>query len=130
VERGLYRLHQFYVAHDRLQVNASIQQRDYDAKTTLKIDLQGRGRPTDPGPRARRIDFIVQIARPSATVSRWGYRRPALARSASLLEGYFERQGYFRASVIAAARPDRSAAANEILFRVVPEHRVSSPGMG
>ena len=45
VERGLYRLHQFYVAHGRLQVNISIQQRVYDAKTnTEKLIVKGRRR--------------------------------------------------------------------------------------
>ena len=111
VERGLYRLHQFYVAHGRLQVNVSIQQRIYDAKTnTEKLIVKADG-----GPLIR-----VRVQGASISSSQLQNLLPlyhdgvtddqALARSEKLLEDHFQRQGYFSASVKASRVPRRGAA--------------------
>jgi outer membrane protein assembly complex protein YaeT len=99
-ERGLDRLHQFYITHGRLQVNVSIQQRVYDAKTkTEKLIVK-----VDSGPL-----FQVRVQGASISSSQLQNLLPlyhdgvtddqALARSEKILEGHFQQQGYFFASV-------------------------------
>ena len=100
VERGLYRLHQFYAAQGHLQVNLSVPQRIYDAHTnTEKLTVKVFG-----GPLIR-----VRIKGASISNSRLRDLLPlfhdgvtddsALSRSARLLEDHFEQRGYFFASV-------------------------------
>ena len=122
VERGLYRLHQFYVAHGRLQVNISIQQRIYDAKTnTEKLIVKADG-----GPLVR-----VRVQGASISSSQLQNLLPlyhdgvtddqALARSEKLLEDHFQQQGYFSASVKASRVPRQEPQPHvEILFQREP----------
>jgi len=120
VERGLYRLHQFYVTHGHLQVNASIQQRIYDAKTnTEKLLVK-----VDGGPLIR-----VRVQGASISTSQLQNLLPlyhdgvtddqALARSEKLLEDRFQQKGYFFASVKGSrvARQDHQPY-TQILFQV------------
>jgi len=132
VERGRYRLRQFYVAHGRLQVNIDIQQRLYDAKTnTEKLIVKADGGPL----------FQVRVQGASISSSQLQnllplYRDgvtddPALARSERLLEDYFKRRGYFLASVKASRVPLQGPQPHvEILFHVDLAHRGDFAGYG
>lgn len=131
-ERGLYRLHQFYVAQGRIQANVSIQQRVYDAKTnTEKVIVKADG-----GPLVR-----VRVQGASISFSELQNLLPlyhdgatddeALARSEKQLTDHFERQGYFSASV----KTTRSEAKEpqphiEVIFRVILGQRGSFAGYG
>jgi outer membrane protein assembly complex protein YaeT len=120
LEHGLYRLHQFYVAHGRLQVNISVQQRVYDAKTnTEKMMVKADG-----GPLLR-----VRVQGASISSSQLQSLLPmyhdgvtddqALTLSEKLLEGHFQQKGYFSAAVKASRVPRESPQPHvEILFRV------------
>ena len=103
VEHGLYRLHQYYVAHGRLQVNINIQQRIFDAKTnTEKVVVKADGGP------------LVQVRVQGASISSSQLQNllplyhagvtddQALGHSERLLEDHFQQKGYFFASVKAS----------------------------
>jgi len=100
LERGLFRLRQFYAKQGRLQTSASVQKRLYDPKTnTEKLVVQ-----VEAGPLIR---VRVQGAHVSASklrdllpVFRDGIvDQTALARSERILEDHFQRRGYLSASV-------------------------------
>ncbi len=102
-EHGLYRLHQYYVAHGRLQANINIKQRVYDARTnTEKVMVKAEG-----GPLIR-----VRVQGASISSSQLQTLLPlyhdgvtddqALGRSEKLLEDRFQQQGYFAATVKAS----------------------------
>ncbi len=132
VERGRYRLHQFYVAHGRLQVNISIQQRTYDAKTnTEKLIVKADG-----GPLVR-----VQVQGASISSSQLLNLLPlyrdgvtddqALSRSEKVLEDHFQQQGYFSVSVKASRMPRQEPQPHvEILFQVNLGQRGDFAGYG
>ena len=132
VERGRYRLHQFYVAHGRLQVNISIQQRTYDAKTnTEKLVVKADG-----GPLVR-----VQVQGASISSSQLLNLLPlyrdgvtddqALSRSEKVLEDHFQQQGYFSVSVKASRVPCQEPQPHvEILFQVNLGQRGDFAGCG
>ncbi|MGD1154648.1 MAG: POTRA domain-containing protein [Terriglobia bacterium] len=120
VERGLFRLHQFYMARGRLQANISIQQRSYDAKTnTEKLVVKADGGPLI---RARvqgasisssKLQNLLPFYRDGVLDDQ------ALARSEKLLEDHFQQQGFFSASVKASRVPRTEPPPRiEILFRV------------
>ncbi len=103
VDRGLYRLHQFYVSHGYVQVNTSSPQRVYDAKTnTEKVVLK-----IDGGPLVR-----VRVQGASISSSQLQDLLPlyrdgvvddqALGRNEKVLEDYFQRKGYFSGAVKAS----------------------------
>jgi outer membrane protein assembly complex protein YaeT len=132
LERGLYRLHQFYVAHGRLEVNISIQQRIYDAKTnTEKLMVKADG-----GPLVRvrvrgasisssQLQNLLPLYREGVTDDQ------ALARSEKLLEDHFQRQGHFFASVKASRAPSQEPQPHvEILFQVNLGQRGDFAGYG
>ena len=120
LQRGLYRLHQFYVTHGHLQVNISIQQRIYDAKTnTEKLIVKADGGPL----------LLVRVQGASISASQLQNLLPlyrdgvtddqALAVSEKLLEGHFQQKGYFFASVKASRVPHQEPQPHvEILFQV------------
>ena len=120
VERGLYRLHQFYVAHGRLQVNINVQQRVYDAKTnTEKLVVKADGGPL----------FRVRVQGASISSSQLQNLLPlyrdgvtddqALALSEKALERHFQQKGYFFASVKASRVPREDPQPHvELLFQV------------
>ena len=132
VERGLYRLHQFYVAHGRLQVNIGIQQRIYDAKTnTEKLIVKADGGPL----------VLVRVQGASISSSQLQNLLPlyrdgvtddqALARSERLLESHFQQQGYFFASVKASRMQSQAPQPHlQILFRVNLGRRGDFAGYG
>jgi outer membrane protein assembly complex protein YaeT len=132
VERGLYRLRQFYVAHGRLQVNIGTPQRIYDAKTnTEKLLVK-----VDSGPLVR-----VRVQGASISSSQLQNLLPlyrdgvmddqALARNEKVLEDHFQRQGHFFASV-KASRVSRQEPQPqvEILFQVNLGRRGDFAGYG
>jgi outer membrane protein assembly complex protein YaeT len=132
VERGLYRLRQFYVAHGRLQVNIGIQQRIYDAKTnTEKLIVK-----VDGGPLVRvrvqgasisssQLQNLLPLYRDGVTDDQ------ALARSEKLLEGHFQRRGYFSASAKASRVTLQEPQPHvEILFHVNLGRRGEFAGYG
>ncbi len=120
VEHGLYRLRQFYMGRGRLQVNASIQQRIYDAKTnTEKMEVK-----VEAGPLLR-----VRVHGASISSSQLEDLLPiyhdgviddqALALSSKLLQGYFQQKGFFFVTVKASRVPRRQPEVlTEIVFTV------------
>ncbi|MGO8792429.1 MAG: outer membrane protein assembly factor [Terriglobia bacterium] len=132
VERGLYRLHQYYVAHGRLQANIRVEQRLYDAKTnTEKLIVRA-----DAGP-------LVRVRVQGATISSSQLQSllslfhdgvtddQALAHSESQLADHFQRRGYFRASVKASRSESKAPHPHiEILFRVNLGERGDFAGYG
>jgi outer membrane protein assembly complex protein YaeT len=132
LEHGLYRLHQFYVAHGYLQVNTSVQQRIFDVKTnTEKLVVKTEGGP------------LVRVRMQGASVSSSQLQDllplyhdgvtddQALARSERLLEDHFQRQGYFLASVKASRTENLSPKPHvEIVFHVNLGQRGSFAGIG
>ncbi|MBZ5668772.1 MAG: BamA/TamA family outer membrane protein [Acidobacteriia bacterium] len=119
VERGLFRLHEFYVARAHLQANINMQRRVYDAKTnTERLIVKA-----DAGPLIR-----VRVQGASISSSKLKNLLPfyrdgalddqALTRSEILLEDHLQQQGYFSASVKASRVPRTEPQPHiEILFR-------------
>jgi len=132
VERGLYRLHQFHVAHGRLQANISVQQRIYDAKTnTEKLIVKADGGP------------LLRVRVQGASISSSQLQNllplyhdgvtddPALTRSERLLEDHFQKKGYFSASVKASRETVREPQPHvQILFHVNLGRRGDFAGYG
>jgi outer membrane protein assembly complex protein YaeT len=131
-EHGLFRLHQFYVAHGYLQVNVNIQQRIYDAASnTEKVVVK-----TEAGPliRARVLGASISSARLHELLPM--YRDgviddQALADSEKLLEDHFQQRGYF----MARAKASRESRADphphiEITFRMNLGRRGDFAGYG
>jgi outer membrane protein insertion porin family len=100
LERGLTKLHQFYVKKDRLQASTTVRDRKYDAAhNTEQLVVQA-----DAGP-------VVKIRVRGAHVSSSGKKEllpmysEGVSDSFAVLQGeqnltdYFQRQGYFEASV-------------------------------
>ena len=119
-EHGLFRLHQFYVAHGYLQANINITQRIYAPPTNLeKIIVR-----TEAGPliqvrvlgasiRSSRLQELLPIYRDGVIDEQ------ALARSEKLLEDYFQQRGYFNATAKASRESRGEPKAHiEIAFRI------------
>ena len=132
VEHGLYRLHQFYQSHGRLQANISVQQRVYDEKTnTEKLVVKAEGGPL----------LHVRVQGASISSSQLQNLLPlyhdgvadeqALAHSEKLLQGYYQQKGYFFATV-KATRAQRQAPQPhiEVLFRVTLGQHGDFAGFG
>jgi outer membrane protein assembly complex protein YaeT len=120
LERGLYRLHQFYVAHGRLQVNINVQERAYDAKTnTEKLLIRA-----DCGPlfqvrvqgasiSSSQLQNLLPLYREGATDDQ------ALALSEKALEHHLQQKGYFLVSVKASRLSRKDPQPHiELLFQV------------
>ncbi len=132
VEHGLYRLHQFYVAHGRIQVNVSIQQRIYDAKAnTEKLVIKAEG-----GPLLR-----VRVQGASISSAQLQNLLPvfhdgvaddqSLALSSKSLEGYFQQKGYFFVAVKTNRVPRKDPQPHtEILFSVALGQQGNFAGFG
>ncbi len=132
VERGLFHLHQFYVARGHLQVNISIQQRAYDPKTNTESLIVK----ADGGPQIRVRVEGAKISsgklRDLLPVYRDGViDDQALAHSEKLLEDHFQQQGHFSATV-KASRISRTEPQPhiELLFHVNPGPRGQFAGYG
>jgi len=131
-EHGLDRLHQFYITHGRLQVNVSIQQRIYEAKTnTEKLIVK-----VDSGPL-----FQVRVQGASISASQLQNLLPlyhdgvtddqALARSEKLLVGHFQQRGYFLVAVKATRVSQQQPKPHvQILFHVDPGQHGDFSGYG
>lgn len=132
VERGLYRLRQFYLAQGRYQANVNLEKRDFDIKTdTEKLVVKAQAGPL----------FRVRVQGASIPA---GKRQnllplyhdgvaddPSLALCSKLLDGYFQQKGYFFAQVT-ATRNTRTApqALIEVLFSVQLGPRGAFAGYG
>ena len=132
LERGLYRLRQFYSSQGYLQANLSVPQRVYDAhanseKVTLKV---AKG-------------SWIQVKLEGASISKSKLQEvlplfhdgvtdePALEHSARLLGDYFEREGYFSASVKADSESLQKPQPHvQVHFRVELGRRGQFAGYG
>ena len=120
VQRGLYRLHQFYVAQGRLKVNISIQQRIYDAKTnTEKVVVISDGGPLirvrvqGAAISSSQLTDLLPLYRDGVTDDQ------ALAVCGKILEDHFQQKGYFSVTVNASRVARETPQPHvEILFRV------------
>ncbi len=132
LERGLYRLHQFYVAHGHLRADISIQKREYNAATnTEKLIVK-----TDVGPllsvrvqgasiSRSQLQNLLPLYRDGATDT------PALERCERLLEGHFQQQGYFAAKATARRKSAQGPQPHqEIIFQVTLGSRGEFSGYG
>src|SRR5712692_8814492 len=108
IERGLLKIHRFYVARGRLQATENVQKRAYDPRSnteTLRVQIQA-------GSLIR-----VRLAGASLSNSKMKELLPlfrdgvidedALSLGGQALEDYFQRRGYLRVSA-KAKRVDRS----------------------
>lgn len=120
VERGLYRLRQFYVAHGRIQANINVQHRIYDSgSNTEKVVIKAQGGPLlrvrvqGASISSTQLQNLLPLYRDGAADDQ------ALALSAKSLEGYFQRKGYFFVTVKPSQIPHSGPQARtEILFTV------------
>jgi outer membrane protein assembly complex protein YaeT len=100
LERGLLKLHQFYVSRSHLQATATVLKREYDpALNAEKLLVRVEGGPLI----AVRVQG-AKISRSKLKTLLPVYRDgvvddPSLARSEGILEDYFQQQGYFSVSV-------------------------------
>lgn len=132
LERGLDRLHQFYVTHGHLQANIRLQQRVYDAKSnTEKLIVKADGGPL----------ILVQVRGASISSSQIQNLLPiyrdgvtddqALSRSERLLENHFQRLGYFSAGVKARREVLQVPPPHtQLLFQVSLGHHGGFAGYG
>jgi outer membrane protein assembly complex protein YaeT len=119
VERGLFRLRQFFASHDRLQATASVLKREYDAKLNTEKLLVG----VEAGPLVRVRVEGAKISRSKLKELLPVYRdgvvdEYALARSEGILEDHFQRQGYFSAAVKAEKAFQAESQTLDLTFRV------------
>ncbi len=129
LERGLFRLQQFYVKQDRLQAIISVQDRLFDSKTnTEKMIVQAEA-----GPKIR-----VRVQGGKISRSKLRLLLPvfkdgvvddvALARSAEILQGYFQEQGYLAATVQVDKTVQPAAQSLDLLFHVTQGRREEFDG--
>jgi len=119
VERGLLKLHQFLVSHDRLQATASVLKREYDTKLNTEKLLVG----VETGPLIRVRVEGARISRSKLKELLPVYRdgvvdEPALARSAEILEDHFQQRGFFSATVKAEQAFHAESQTLDLTFRV------------
>ena len=119
VERGLLKLHQFLVSHDRLQATASVLKREYDTKlNTEKLLIT-----VETGPLVRVRVEGARISRSKLKELLPVYRdgvvdEPALAHSDEILEDHFQQRGFFSATVKAAQAFHAESQTLDLTFRV------------
>ena len=119
VERGVFKLRQFYVSRNRLQATVSILRRQYDSgldteKLLVKVAT---------GP-------LVEVHIRGAKISRSQIKTllpvyhdgvvdaPSLDRSARILEDHFEQKGYFSTSVTAKQEFHAESQTLDLTFQV------------
>jgi outer membrane protein assembly complex protein YaeT len=119
LERGLFRIHHFFVAHDRLQATVSMSKRVYDSNSnTEKLLVQ-----TQAGPliqvhvegahlRRSKLKDLVPIFRDGVVDD------PALARSERGLESYFQQEGYLSASAKGERKAGPDSEKLDITFHI------------
>jgi outer membrane protein assembly complex protein YaeT len=119
VERGLFRLHQFFVSRNRLQGNVSVLKREYDTKlNTEKLLVK-----VETGPLFRVRVEGAKISSSKLKTLLPVYRdgvvdEPALARSERILEDYFQQLGYFSAAAKAEQAFHAESQTLALTFRV------------
>jgi outer membrane protein assembly complex protein YaeT len=119
VERGVFKLRQFYVSRNRLQATVSVLRRQYDSSlNTEKLLVK-----VETGP-------LVQVHIKGAKVSRSELKTllpvyhdgvvdaPSLDRSDRILEDHFEQQGYFSAAVTAKQEFHAETQTVDLTFQV------------
>ena len=119
VERGLLRLHQFFVSRDRLQATASVQKREYDTKLDTEKLLVG----VETGPLVRVRVEGAKISRSKLKELLPVYRdgvvdEPTLAHSDEILEDHFQQRGFFSATVKAEQAFHAESQTLNLTFRV------------
>jgi outer membrane protein assembly complex protein YaeT len=119
VERGVFKLRQFYVSRNRLQATVSVLKRQYDSgldteKLLVKVET---------GP-------LVEVHVQGAKISRSQLKTllpvyhdgvvdaPSLDRSDRILEDHFEQKGYFSASVTAKQEFHADSQKLDVTFQV------------
>jgi outer membrane protein assembly complex protein YaeT len=120
LQRGIFRLHQFYIAHGRLQARVSVQQRIYDSKhNTEKLVFK-----TDAGPliqvqvrgasiSSSQLKDILPLYRDGVTDDQ------ALLACNKALQDHFQEKGYFSAAVYSSRTlHEHPQPTVQILFRV------------
>ena len=153
VERGLFKLHQFFVSRNHLQATASVLKREHDPNSnTEKLLVR-----VESGPvvqvhveEARVLRSKFKSLLPSGVWARVEGRRisraklksllpvyrdgvvdePSLARSSRILEDYFQQQGYFFAEVKAAQEFHADSQTLDLTFRASLGPRGEFEGYG
>jgi len=131
LERGLFKLHQFFLDHNYLQATVSVIKRQYDPK----LDSERLLVRAESGP-------LIQVHVEGAKVSDAKLKTllpfyrdgvvddPSLARSARLLEDHFQEMGYFSAAAQATPAFHAESQTLEITFRVSRGQRGQFVGYG
>jgi len=131
LDRGLFRLRQFYVAQGRLQATASVSKRTYDPQSnTEKLQVQIQA-----GPLVRvsvegahigssKLKDLLPVFKDGAVDD------VALARGERALESYFQKQGYLSASVKASRESSPDSGKVGLNFRVTLGSRAEFIGYG
>jgi outer membrane protein assembly complex protein YaeT len=131
VERGLLRLHQFFVSRNRLQATVSVLKREYDAKlNTEKLLVR-----VESGPLVRVRVEGAKISHSKLKTLLPVYRdgvvdEPSLARSERILEDNFQQQGYFSATVKAQQAFHAESQTLDLTFQVNHGKRGEFDGYG
>ncbi len=132
LEHGLYRLRQFYLARGRIQASVDVQQREFDSKTnTEKLIVKVQSGP------------LLRLRVQGADISSAKLQNllplyhdgvvddPSLALCSKIMEGYFQRKGYFYVKVKATRTTHTAPEPSiEILFSVELEQRGEFAGFG
>jgi outer membrane protein assembly complex protein YaeT len=119
VERGLLKLHQFFLSRNRLQATVTVLKREYDTNlNTEKLRVR-----VETGPLVRVRVEGAKISRSKLKTLLPVYRdgvvdETSLARSDRLLEDYFQQLGYFSAAVKAEQALDDESQTLVLTFRV------------
>jgi outer membrane protein assembly complex protein YaeT len=141
LERGLYKLHLFFLSRNRLQATASVLKREYDADhNTEKLLVK-----VESGPLFRiRVEAAgIPPSKPASLLPSWVRARIeasrishsklksllpvyrdgvvdqlSLERCNRILEDYFQERGYFSAEVKAAREFDAASQSLDLTFRV------------
>ena len=119
LERGLFRLHQFFLARNHLQATVTVLKRDYDAQLdTEKLLLR-----VESGPVIRVHVEGVRISRSKLKALLPVYRdgvldEPSLAQSDRILEENFQEMGYFSAAAQATQEFHADSHVLDLTFRV------------
>ena len=153
VERGLFKLRQFFVSRNRLQATVSVLKREYDTNLdTEKLLVR-----VESGPLfwVRVEEARISRSKLKSVVPSWLWVRvegtrisrsklksllpvyrdgvvdePSLARSNRILEDYFQEQGYFSAEVKATQEFHADSQTLDLTFRVNLGSRGEFEGYG
>jgi outer membrane protein assembly complex protein YaeT len=131
VERGLLRLHQFFVSRNQLQATVSVLKREYDTKLdTEKLMVR-----VESGPLFRVRVEGAKISRSKLKELLPFYRdgvvdELSLARSERILEDHFQQQGYFSATVKAQQAIHAESQTLDLAFEVNRGKREEFNGYG